>query len=863
METDNFGEFSIDSKENTSPTQDQAPRTKDFFDTSNFDSQWDNDTPAFEGTDNWISELSKDSNTEESPGVWDPSAFAQQAPSSWNEPQPPRRIQDLPSPSLFEPEVPIHRSQSEDEEWPFKRPCKMSGRKKNMGTRADSASDIDSEDEMHENGDLTSEEQAFQKLSIEEAEDDDIADDPQEERESLKSESVTSSEGGSTRRGRRKDHEPSLPRRGRGDNDDKGADMPSSKAYSRSSGSSDSAGAGEAEDPSAEADSSLPRRPRRRGSRGASVEPDEGLNQGSFHKLAKDFDKRQSRSSSRGRRTKAPGSAGSGRRRRVKDRSVEGSGYDSRGDDDADEFGEDEHEVKLKDQEGTPSGSRRSVRERRAASRGQQLLQAPGSGGRRPPSSSRRGQMRRSSSERWMRAVEGVDTGVEGSESGNPRDNADGGLSRSSHGVRRYHSGGINRMTGSLGTASYHGSETGSGGRRTPNRRPPRKAMQTPTSDTSGGNSFGGEDYEYELNLSGRSARTLDSIEDLEDFEHIDFQTPGMVDYDEEVHELMQRANPERTTHLQRRVARKREAVNYDQNMPMMTKQALMTRTASTQVQRQYVDQSTIDRRRLLVRSMSNSSTVSGTGEDLSMSQHRQQFARGGPSRRPPPRTRSSGMAALSRSEHPTYSHGHHGLVPPRPSEPNRSIARTKSGTSTSTFRHNQKPNRVQSMSRRADGPDSGGRRGAPDDRKGSLSRAQSMHATVGRRNFVSPNKPERRVPKSIDTKNDEDHADRSYDDSSSVSEDSDVESDDDDSMAHSPPKPIRKTPIKVAPPKPAPVERKKTDKRDFTVRRNRAKLHSMLYEFKMGVDMMDLLKQVQQGEVPRSPIKSLMMPSP
>ena len=46
---------------------------------------------------------------------------------------------------------------------------------------------------------------------------------------------------------------------------------------------------------------------------------------------------------------------------------------------------------------------------------------------------------------------------------------------------------------------------------------------------------FEEDDFEYEMNRSGRSVGTLDSIEDLEDFEHVDFQTPGMVDFEEEI----------------------------------------------------------------------------------------------------------------------------------------------------------------------------------------------------------------------------------------------------------------------------------------------------------------------------------------
>jgi hypothetical protein len=141
--------------------------------------------------------------------------------------------------------------------------------------------------------------------------------------------------------------------------------------------------------------------------------------------------------------------------------------------------------------------------------------------------------------------------------------------------------------------------------------------------------------------------------------------------------------------------------------------------------------------------------------------------------------------------------------------------------------------------------------------------------------------KPERRVPKIIETKGGEDdepdlHSESSgsegenvvkrkkkaKDDSSiqsqSESEDSDVDSDDDPS----PKKHAKRIPAKVTPTKTSPTK-KSTNKRDMTVKRNRRKLHSVVYQAKMGVDMRDLFKQVQKGEIPKSPIKTLMMPSP
>lgn len=839
-------------------------QAKEEFSSPGFDFQWGEDTSLGQNVDWRPEDLGT---TAESPGIWDPSAFEQQAPNSWRETKEPKRIQDIKSPLLVEIEPEQLRSNSDEDEWPFKSPCKMEEKKKKkkMTAKTDAgASDIDSENEespMTSNGDKFGSGAGGDSMpatvrhtvSTDGDEDNDIEEDAEIESSTKKKRSSShssskSSKEKSSRRASKKDREPNVPSRGsRPDADEEEMDQPPTKpgkAHRRSSNA-------ESDQEDVEDESSgKGKKPKRRGTKSEVVgEGEDGLNQGSFHNLAKDFDKKPPRSSSKTRTSKvrAPGSAGSSaRRRRVKEKGgMDTSGHSgSTFDDDVEEFGEEEHEVKLKgDADGTP-GRRRRSQGTRVSKEGQQVLQAPGSAGRRPPSA-RRGQVKRSSSERWNRAVEGIE-GEDDEEGGDP----DQELSRSAHVVRRYHSGGVGRMAAGLGSASYHGTE---GARvRTPNRRPPRRPVQTPNSDGSGGGSFGGDDYEYELNLSGRSARTLDSIEDLEDFEHIDFQTPGFVDYDEEIFELMQKANPEHTAHLQRRVQRKRDAVNYDQNMPMMTRQALMTRTASTQVQRQFVDQSTIDKRRMLVRSMSNSSMASN--DELSMSQHRQQFARAGPSRRPPPRTRSSGMAALSRSEHP-----HHSGRPGAAEEDRRRVFRTKSGASTSSFRQNQKPNRVQSVNtRRADG--GGGlesaRKGPPDERKGSLARAQSMHATVGR--TLSPKKPERRPPTTIEARKSA-AREKEDDESSSVSEDSDVESDEDEALVS----PRRKIPIKVVP-KVAPTPPKtKTDKRDFSIKRNRCKLHSMLYDLRMGVDMKELLNTVQQGEVTRSPIHTLMMPSP
>ncbi len=68
---------------------------------------------------------------------------------------------------------------------------------------------------------------------------------------------------------------------------------------------------------------------------------------------------------------------------------------------------------------------------------------------------------------------------------------------------------------------------------------------------------------------------------------------------------------------------------------------------------------------------------------------------RGTPGRRPPPRTRSSGMAAISRGDVPGFMQ-----QPPRPSEPDdrRRLFRTTSLTLTNSFLRTNKPNRVLSL---------------------------------------------------------------------------------------------------------------------------------------------------------------------
>jgi hypothetical protein len=621
-------------------------------------------------------------------------------------------------------------------------------------------------------------------------------------------------------------------------------------------------------------DNSRPEKPKRKASRSRSADrhddpengdEDEDLGISSFHGLKKDADKKTTRSSSRGRKTPTGGRSGrtarnktptSGRpsRRKIKDQDPgQGEDYDI------------ERDTLKGDGSGTP-GSRGSRERRRARQRVYSdedpndyeteltTIEAPRSAGRRPPTV-RRTPMRRSSSERFRRAVESDEEEAEAIQlrAQETLNRAKNELSQSAHGIRRYHSGG-----GNLDRRSYHGTEYG---RRGPAemRRTPRKPIRHYDNVDSAG-SFGGDSYDsYEDGGSVYSARTLESIEDFEDFTGMDFQTPGMVDFDAEVLDLMQRANPETTAHLDRRVNRKRDQVLYDQNMPLMTRQALLTRQASAQVQRQVVDGSNIDRKRLLLRT--DSMTSVNSHDELTLSNHRS--LRGASSRRAPPRTRSSGLGAMVP-----------GGGAPRPNDPEnrRGVFRTRSSTGTNSFKqYPNKPNRVQSITRRAPGDqiEPHSMRGPPSSgdpllRRRSLQRAKSttsLRRASDHHRVITPQKADHRLPSRDDVSSDE---------SGSDSEDSDVVSDDED-RTPSPRKQMRRLPARKPParaqsdvlPRKKPVRTKSTDKKDMTDKRNRRKLHLLMYEAKMGIEMKDLFKQVREGVAPRSPIKTLMMPSP
>jgi len=548
---------------------------------------------------------------------------------------------------------------------------------------------------------------------------------------------------------------------------------------------------------------------------------DSGLNVGSFHSLRKDSDKPRDRSKSGKRRTptsgrsrnKTPTGGVGGRmnRRRMKDKALSNDDAE----DDVDGAGT--QEIDLKDDDTYGSGSNRSRRERRK----ERLLSNEGM--REARKSGRSSRMRRSHSERWNRAVESLDgEGVEHPQvvRRRPHDSlnrANDGLSRSAHSrVRRHNSSGLSRMTGSLNSRSYHGMDSdrrGSGeGRRTPKRiaRPGRH--QTPESAISAGDdsidSFG----------DGRSQATLESIDDFEDFGEdfygMELQTPGMVDFEEEMLDLMQRANPEVTDHLDRRVHRKRAMVEYDHDMPMMTRQALLTRQASSQLQRQFFDGSSIDKKRLLLRNDSMQSNNSA---------HR--VMRSG--RRAPPRAKSSGLGAMGRG-------GYMDSMGGPDSDDRRRVFRTGRSTQTASFNqyYSNKPNKVRTLSRGASGdlvgghglrPGSSGHRRRPVQRASSTTALRRSHSS----DHAGPRKPQR-----ISSDDDSYH-------------DGELESEE---RSRS----LRGSSLHG-----------KSDKNDMSNKRNRSKLHLLMYMTKMNVDMDDLFERARDGETPRAPIDTLRMPSP
>ena len=852
-------------------------KTKDDVEWSN-NSDVEDDDEELNSDGEWEAENPE----KESPSTWDPKELEEQTNNigAWKEQHGPRRVQDLPSPTLVEvpPEQRTLPSSDGEDEWPFTSPCAFEQKnKRRQQTLTHSHKDPSSETHStgssqtgtssKKNKDSTkppvgpTRKDSDDYVEDEENEDDGDQKEAWKMRESWKDSEDSDRPAPGSRRGRKTDvnaDEPPKPK-ARADS----VDDVDNEEGSRSSRSKRRA----------------TRRMSASSSAGASSNGDD-IEGGSFHGLKKDADKKVLRSNSRGRKTPTGGrsrttrnktpTGGRPSRRKVKEKSNDDAAEDE-DDVDISESMEDDgdiEKVKLKGDNSNTPGSRGS-RERRKARKSSQSddaggdyesdlgpAEAPRSAGKRPPTA-RRSQMRRVQSERWRQTVEVDDE--ETAEAIKQRaqvtlNRANRELSQSAHNVRRYHSGGH----GSLDRRSYHGGgepvrRTHSDGKRTPRR--PIKQYE----DVDSGGSFGGDDSNDEYDAG--SVHTYDSYDDYEDYEDFggpEFQTPGMVAFDAEVLDLMQRDVPETTAHLDRRVHRKREQVLYDQNMPLMTRQALLTRQASAQAARQVVDGSTIDRKRLLLRSDSMSSVASH--EDLSLSNHRS--LRGPPGRRAPPRSRSSGLGAMVP-----------GGGAPRPSDPEgrRGVFRTRSGTGTNSFQQYQnKPNRVQTTRRGSDQIDPHSMRGAPSSgdsmlRRRGLQRAKSTTSLRrpggAEERVVTPQKPLRRR------------------DENASDDDSDIEDDEDsdvvsegESLTPSPRKPSRRvTPTRQAParaksdilPRKKPVVPRSTDKKDMTNKRNRRKLHLLMYEAKMGVEMKDLFQQVREGVTPRSPIKTLMMPSP
>jgi hypothetical protein len=894
------------------------------------DVPWDANDQDFDSDGEWgVDDFGKDS-----PGVWDPDTLKKQTGEldPWKEAaKSPARIQDLPSPALADPPPEVRKSNSDEEEWPFKSPCAFKAKKGRSLTprsaqsasasAASSAASSDMDSQTSSSG-KTAEADAEAKSSrdndvgrsggSDDDDDDDNDNDDGEDagekgdapveawrkREIWKAASSANDAGDQqdpppqeedTRKNssaKSKDSGPTMPSRGsrsrtdadNGDGDANDNDQAPAKLKNRKAKdpSGDQAGDGD------EDDVGKPIKPKRR-SKPEPSDDDELKKGGSFHSLVKDADKVRTKSKERRSKTLR-----GGRRRQLKESSPTVDSLDNSNnanDDDDEEFADDIVIKLAREEDEEPTSSRKkSWRDRRSDNREnrERSLSADGSAGeevptkahtptsgRRPPSS-RRALMRRAHSERWRKAVEGPDDlgATLDSETIQRRArasllNANAELSRSAHSARRFN-GGSGGQEGR--SRSFHAENAAK------NTRAARKAH---SSDALGTASYHREFDSYDMNRSGHS---LDSIEDLEDFEHIDFQTPGMVDYEEEIHGLMQRANPENTAQLNRRVHRRRENVTYDQNMPMMTRQALLTRQAGSQVARGRVDPSGIDRGRLELKNSFHEKK-----DALSLSNHRGRFT---PGRRAPPRTRSSTVVGSMRpTEVPSFMQ----QQPQDASDDRdrRGVFRSRSSTQTPSFRqYLNKPNKIAQLSSRRPPSASGGEaidrhssRGAPSEpveRRGMLQRAKST--TALRRPVrtdpreVTPNRDEIKRTAEPRAGTDDMPGLKPTRTKDVMDEDSDIESDDSsvDSMAEdltSPKRPVKIKAPKSTPPtvikSPSP-KKKVFDKRDFTVERNRRKLHSMMYEQKMGLTMKDLLQQVKNGDPiksPKSPVKAAASP--
>lgn len=334
------------------------------------------------------------------------------------------------------------------------------------------------------------------------------------------------------------------------------------------------------------------------------------------------------------------------------------------------------------------------------------------------------------------------------------------------------------------------------------------------------------EAYSSELDGSIASDGTYDSAEEYEEYGGMPPETPAMMNYNQEINDLMQKANPERTDHLMNRVNRQKGNVTYDQNMPMMTRQALMTRQASAQAHRQRVDANSVDRSRLGFRNESFHGKNNGGQKPV---------RRGPGGKRAPPRSKSSGLGTMAMATRRGGDDG--GADDPRARFRGR-------GASTSMQRYSNKPNNVARMSSNRRGGEmdrSGHRSSRGEPRRGNVGRAKSTTALS--KASADPQKPIRRQPRRT-TKEERQKANEVTDDSEYSSEESDSDGG-----------PTRSRPKRRV--------KKIVNKQDMSIRKHRRKLHGMMYKIKMSVDMSDLMKEVKKGEIPKDPILSLLMDEP
>lgn len=791
--------------------------------------EWNPNTDKFSPSTEWETELQRKDSKASNASTWDPEEFQQQTNKvdAWGEE--PTRLQDLPSPTLAE--VPSGQRSGKKGKRSSKKKTERSrerDRKASPPRRKNTASD-DEYDVV-------------------------VYDDEVEERE--KKRSTSRSLGYS---GRKEDKRPSAPHRAtdRGEVEDYGVDKPPSKPRSRSSlliGSGEEKRATKTKTKNTERTSS-------------DNEQEDELGVNSFHSLRIDADKPRTKSSSSKkrssnstRRTRTP-TGGRQSRRRAKDKAVDYSEDLSvdKSVDSADDVSATQEEY-LKDEQIISRESSRArsdrlkERDRPAsndASRDPRRIDSTGSPGNRfgRSSLSRRGGIRRSHSERWNKAGQSAE--AEGAEDLITRraqeslSRSNDGLSRSGHQkLRRHHSSGLTRMTGTMNPRSFHGADVD---RRTPTdgRRTPRRAMrrhQKFDSAASVGeesaNSFG----------EARSQGTLDSIDDFEDFGEdfygMELQTPGMINFEDDLIDLMQRANPEVTDHLDRRVHRKREMVAFDHNMPMMTRQALLTRQASSQIQRQFFDGSNIDKKRLLLR---NDSSHSHDG--LGMSNHRP--LRNG--RRAPPRARSSGLGSMGRV-------GYSDSLQPE-SDDHRRVFRSRSMQSgqPASFHQQNKPNKVRSVARRSSGDLRGNSRGSDH-----VTRHQALQRHHSSASIRKSSSSDQFAPRQPQRKNSKEKNRRDYFDSGSETDESSSYGSPGSSSRRS----TRRDTGLGSPKKHSSLNGKARsakviNKNDMSNKRNRTKLHMLMYQTKMSVDMDVLFRKAREGEITRSPIDSLRMPSP